>query len=127
MEPECIKMFKGVFYTRVEWDSWKAFGSIARRLDGWIKSHKEPKPISMENIRKLLHSDNKSDASLRQKINGAMEEIKLKGSSIKDYWWESNKLCVERIQANEVQTSMRSIESLIDNEVNEIGKFAKAY
>ena len=97
LEPEVINLFKGVHYTKIEWENWKKLKPIAKRLDGWIRSHKNPIPVSLDAIRGFLGSDNKNNDSLKQKINEAMKEIQSLDMGVSDFYWDDRrKLCVVR-------------------------------
>jgi len=66
-------------FTQVEWDSYKNLSGTARRLWDYIKSHREPFPISIEKVKEMCDLTVELTYNLRKTIKEAISELKEAG------------------------------------------------
>lgn len=106
LEPEMLQLFDGVHYTKLAWDTYQSYGQnvIARRLDGWIRSHRAPLPVKIADLQRMMGSDS-ALRTFRQSIREAAELVKKAKVIIDWHIDDEDRLVVVRSESERLQSS----------------------
>lgn len=88
LDPEIILFFAGGTYTSYNWDVYKKYSPVARRLSDYMRGHKRPYPLAPETFMKMCGCNSrKSDWKIT--VTNACREI-LDGGCVKKIGFDSD-------------------------------------
>ncbi|ADJ29871.1 plasmid replication initiator TrfA [Nitrosococcus watsonii] len=79
VEPKMRQLFGNVHYTRLEWKQRRQLKPLAKWLQGYFASHKQPKPVSVASLHQGCGSEQKQLRFFRPKLKSALDEMKAIG------------------------------------------------
>lgn len=95
IDPAIMHLFAGNRFTSHVWDVYRNLSPVARRLADYVCSHRDPYPLSLDNLRGICGSSDKSMSSWRQTVRKACAEIE--GTPVaKKAMLQDNMICCVR-------------------------------
>lgn len=91
LEPEIIKLFGSMCYSKILWDQRKKLKPLAKWLHAYYSSHAEPFPIKINTILNACGSKTKNIKHFKPLLKNALTELVVVGF-LEDFWIHPNDL-----------------------------------
>ena len=79
LEPEIIKLFEGMKYSKIMWEQRKKLNPLAKWLHAYYSSHAEPYPIRINTIQQACGSKMQTEKHFKLALRRALESLVLIG------------------------------------------------
>ncbi len=96
LDQDMILLFAGNTFTNHTWDTYRKFGTIARRLADYVESHRFPYPLDVEKFKAMCGSDMKSLPGWRRMVRDACTELVTAGMAKTVVLNDDDKIYVSR-------------------------------
>jgi hypothetical protein len=91
LEPEILKLFEGMYYSKILWDQRKKLNPLAKWLHSFYSSHAEPFPIKISTIHAACGSKTKEIKHFKACLRNALYELVQVGF-LQDCWIDTRNL-----------------------------------
>jgi hypothetical protein len=91
LEPEIVKLFADMRYSKIIWDQRKKLNPLAKWLHAYYSSHAEPYPVKIITLRDACGSKMKSIKHFKVTLRRALLELAAVGF-LKDFWIDARNL-----------------------------------
>lgn len=96
LDHDMILLFAGNTFTNHTWDTYRKFGTIARRLADYVESHRHPYPLDVQKFQSMCGSEMKSLPGWRRMVRNACAELESAGLAKIVKLNDDDKICVAR-------------------------------
>lgn len=91
LEPEIVKLFEGMRYSKIIWDQRKKLNPLAKWLHAYYSSHAEPFPVKIVTLKDACGSKMKTVKHFKAALRRALVDLVSVGF-LQTYWIDANNL-----------------------------------
>lgn len=91
LEPEIVKLFDGMKYSKIMWEQRKILNPLAKWLHAYYSSHAEPFPVKVATLRDACGSKMKTEKHFKAALRRALQDLVSIGF-LREYWVDMKNL-----------------------------------
>lgn len=91
LEPEIIKLFEGMKYSKIIWEQRKTLNPLAKWLHAYYSSHADPYPVKVTTLREACGSKMQTEKHFKLALRRALQSLVSSGF-LKEYWIDMKNL-----------------------------------